>query len=148
MARLKFRLEASLRLAEQAFEKTQREFAEQVRLWHACKLACTTQRKTLLAAQEEQRDAALHHPENLGICQIFAREQQERLRQCETKQIEQERDMEKARCNLLRAHQDVEKFRRLKEKKVKAFLLAEVQKEQKMLDETGQIMHWLKQRLI
>lgn len=147
MARFKFRLEASLSLAEQALESAQRELAEEVRRWQACKLARAAQRENLLTAQEEQRDAARQHPENLELCQIFAHEQQTRLRQCETRLCEQEKVMEKARGRLLTAHQDVEKFRRLKEKQVKAFLLAEAQKEQKILDETGQILYW-RQRLI
>jgi len=36
----------------------------------------------------------------------------------------------------------VEKLVRLKEKQTKAFQLLELQKEQKILDETGQVLHW------
>jgi flagellar FliJ protein len=53
--------------------------------------------------------------------------------------------MEKARHILLEAHREVEKLERLKEKQTKAFQLEESQKEQKILDETGQILHWHQQ---
>ncbi|WP_407307322.1 flagellar export protein FliJ [Desulfosporosinus sp. SB140] len=148
MARFKFRLEVSLRLAEQTFKTAQRELAEEVRHWQVCKSASEAQQKTLLQAQEEQRNAGRCHPENLGMCQIFAYEQHKRLRECETKQIEQELILENARNNLLKAHREVEKFRSLKEKRLKAFRLAEVQKEQKILDETGQVLYWRQQRQV
>lgn len=145
MARFRFRLEASLRLAEQALETAQRELAQAVQRWQACIKACSIQEERLHEAQEGQRDAGRHRPEELGSWQIFALDQQRRLRQCDAERREQEAVMEQARHDLGEAHREVEKFRRLKEKQVKAFLLAELQKEQKILDETGQILHWRQQ---
>ncbi|MDQ7096233.1 flagellar FliJ family protein [Desulfosporosinus sp. PR] len=148
MARFQFRLETSLRLAEQALKTARQELSAEIRRWLACKSASEEQRRVLLSAQEEQRNAGRCCPENLGICQVFAQEQQKKLRECEAKQIQQELVLEDARSNLLKAHQEAEKFRRLKEKQLKAFLLAEVRKEQKILDETGQVLYWRKQRLL
>jgi len=142
MARFLFRLEASLRLAEQALETVQRKFAQEVQHWQASVKACAIQEKRLHEAQEGHRDAGRHRPETLGSWQIFTLDQQRQLRQCETERQEQEVIMEQARLDLGEAHREVEKFRRLREKQVKAFVWAELQKDQKILDETGQILHW------
>ena len=145
MARFRFRLEASLQLAEQALETAQRKFAQEVQRLEVCVKACAIQQKRFNEAEEGQRDAGRHRPEELGMWQIFALEQKRRLRQCEFERMEQEPVMENARRLLLEAHREVEKFRRLKEKQAKAFLVAELQKEQKILDETGQVLHWRQQ---
>ncbi|MDR3600709.1 MAG: flagellar export protein FliJ [Desulfosporosinus sp.] len=145
MARFLFRLEASLRLAEQVLETAQRKYAQEIQHWQACVKAYTLQEERLFEAQEGQRDAGRQRPEELGNWQLFALDQQLQLRQCEAEQQEQEGIMELARHDLGEAHREVEKFRRLKEKQVKAFLWAELQKEQKILDETGQILHWRQQ---
>jgi len=142
MARFRFRLEASLQLAEQALETAQRTFAQEVQRLDVCVKACAIQQGRYNEAEEGQRDAGRHRPEELGLWQIFTLEQRRRLRQCELKRMEQETIMENARCLLLEAHREVEKFLRLKEKQAKAFLVAELQKEQKILDETGQVLHW------
>lgn len=145
MARFRFRLEASLRLAEQALETAQLVFAQEVQHWQTLVKTCAIQQERFNTAQEGQRDAGRHRPEELGMWQIFVLEQLRRLRQAEAERLEQERVMENARRLLLEAHREVEKFRRLKEKQAKAFQLAESQKEQKILDETGQILHWRQQ---
>ena len=145
MARFRFRLEASLRLAEQALETAQLEFAQEVQLWKTLVEACEIQQEHFNDAQEGQRDAGRHRPEELGIWQLFASEQQRRLHQCNAELRKQELSMENARHILLEAHREVEKLERLKEKKTKASQLAELQKEQKILDETGQVLHWRQQ---
>ena len=146
MARFLFRLEASLQIAEQALETAQREFAQEVQRWQASVRACEVQQKRYEDAQEGQRDAGRHRPEELGIWQIFAVEHQRRLQRCELERMDQEPVMENARHVLLEAHREVEKFGRLKEKQARAFGLAELQKEQKVLDETGQVLHWRQQQ--
>ena len=145
MASFRFRLEASLRLAEQALETAQQVFAQEVQYWQTLVKICAIQQERFNTAQEGQRDAGRHRPEELGMWQIFVLEQLRELHKGEEERLEQERVMENARCMLLEAHREVEKFRRLKEKQAKAFQLAESQKEQKILDETGQILHWHQQ---
>lgn len=142
MARFHFRLEASLRLMEQALETAQLEFAQEVQRWKTLVEACELQEKQFYDAQEGQRDAGRHRPEELGTWQLFAAEQQRRLHQCNAELRKQELSLENARHNLLEAHREVEKLVRLKEKQTKAFQLLELQKEQKILDETGQVLHW------
>lgn len=145
MARFHFRLEASLRLAEQALETAQREFAQEVQRWRTLAEACKIQQIQFNDAQEGHRDAGRHRPIELGIWQIYAAEQQRRLHQCIEALRTQEQIMENVRHILLEAHREVEKLERLKEKQTKAFQLAELQKEQKILDETGQVLHWRQQ---
>jgi len=145
MARFHFRLEASLRIAGQALETAQREFAQEVRLWETLVKASELQRVRFDSAQEGQRDAGRHRPIELGQWQVFAAEQQRRVHQCNADQRTQELIMDKARRSLLEAHREVEKLERLKEKQTKAFQFAELQKEQKVLDETGQVLHWRQQ---
>ncbi|HBP63767.1 MAG TPA: flagellar export protein FliJ [Desulfosporosinus sp.] len=145
MAGFRFRLEASLRLAVQALESAQREFAEEVRCWESLVEACKLQQEHFNEAQAGQREAGRHRAEELGLWQLFSAEQQRQLHQCKVALREQEPIMERARHILLEAHREVEKFERLKDKQSKAFQLAELQKEQKVLDETGQVLHWRQQ---
>lgn len=145
MARFRFRLEASLQLAEQALEAAQREFAQELQRLEVCNKACALQQERFDQAEEGQRDAGRLRPEELGIWQIYVSEQKRRLRQCESEQLKQETVLEQSRHLLLEMHREVEKFQRLKEKQTKAFLAAEMQKEQKILDETGQVLHWRQQ---
>lgn len=147
MARFLFRLDASLRIAEQALEAAQKVYAQEVQRWQVCVRACEVQQMCFNEAQEGQRDTARHRPEELGRWQIFAAEQQRRLRSCEVERMEQEPVVENARYCLLEAHREMEKFGRLKDKQAKAFLLTELQKEQMVLDETGQVLHWRQKKV-
>lgn len=143
MARFRFRLEASLQLAQQSLESQQIEYATEMQHWQACVKACAAQRQCYLEALAAQREAGRYRPEELGLCQVYALRQNRRLEQWEAKQREQKLSLEKAREALLEAHRDVEKYKRLKEKQITAFQKQELAKEQKVLDETGQVLHWL-----
>jgi flagellar FliJ protein len=145
MARFRFRFDTSQRLADQVLEMAQRKFAQEMQRWQDCVRYCAIQQEYFKKALEGQRDAGLHSPEELRVWQIFVLEQRRRLRKREAERLEQEKIMEKARNILLEAHREVEKFRRLKEKQAKAFQSNELQKEQKILDETGQILYWRQQ---
>jgi flagellar FliJ protein len=145
MSRFHFRLEASRTLAEQTFEKVQREFAQELRLWRSMVEAYENQKKILREALEGQRKISRERPQELGIWQIYISEQQRRLRRCNADLKKQELVIVKVRQNLLEAHRELEKLERLKEKQTRAYQLAELQKEQRNLDETGQVLHWRKQ---
>lgn len=147
MTRFRFRLEASLRLTEQALESAQRAFAQEVQLWNSFVEACKVQQAQFNEAQAGQRDAGQHRAEELGSWHVFVSEQQRRLHQCNLAVSKQEPIMEQARHILLETHREVEKFERLKEKQTKAFQIGELQKEQKILDETGQVLHWRQQSI-
>ena len=148
MARFRFRLDASLQLAKQVLQSAQREYALEFQRWQACVLACKAQQASYNEAQEGQREAGRHRPEELKLCQQFAVLQLRRLHHHEAERREQELVMEQARRGLFEAHREVEKYERLKEKQATAFRVAELQKEQKVLDETGQILHWLGKKII
>lgn len=143
MARFRFRLEASLQLAQQLLESKQKEYAGEMQHWQACVKACAAQRQCYLEALSAQREAGRYRPEELGLCQVYALRQNRRLEQWEAKKREQEIRVAKAREALLEAHRDAEKYERLKEKQIAAFQKQELAKEQKVLDETGQVLHWL-----
>ncbi|HBV86009.1 MAG TPA: flagellar export protein FliJ [Desulfosporosinus sp.] len=143
MARFRFRLEASLQLAQQILETAQLVYAQELQRWQDCVQACEVQRLRYEEAQEGQREAGRYRPDDLGVCQVFALKQWQQLLQYEAQQREQELVLENARRCLLEAHREVEKYERLKEKQAAAFKAAELQKEQKVLDETGQVLHWL-----
>lgn len=142
MVRFRFRLEASLRLAEQDLETAQRQLAEAIQRWQVCLQKRNEQEERFQAAMEGQREAGRLHPETLGTWQAFVLEQRRRLRRSEQDLAVQEGAMEAARQTVLGTHREVEKFRRLKEKQAKAFWLAELRKEQKTLDEAGQVLYW------
>lgn len=148
MARFRFRLDASLQLAQQGLELAQRDYAIEYQRWQACIQAYAVQQARYDEAQEAQRNAGRYRPEDLGLCQVFALEQRRRLHQCEANVNEQEPVVEKARRCLLEAHREVEKYERLKEKQATAYQVSELQREQKVLDETGQVLHWLQKNLI
>ncbi|AFM42704.1 Flagellar FliJ protein [Desulfosporosinus acidiphilus SJ4] len=142
MARFRFRFDASQRLADQLLDVAKREFAQEMQRLQVCIEARVTQLGRFNDALEGQRNAGLHSPEKLAIWQTYVFEQRRRLKEREAEKSAQEVMMEKARCRLIEAHREAEKFRRLKEKQFKAFQIKELIKEQKVLDETGQILHW------
>lgn len=142
MARFQFRLEASLKHAERASEEAQRSLARETQKYLLLFEARDEQKETWLAALEGQRQAGFTNPENLGRWQTYARLQHQLLLEQEAKLLEQEKIKEKMRLQVIRIHQEVEKLKRLKAKQEKAFVLAEQRKEQKILDEAGQVLFW------
>ena len=146
MARFRFRLETSLQLAKQVLETAEWKFAREVKRWQACVQACALQREHFNEAQEGQREVGRHQPVDLKIWQVYVTEQGRRLKQYEAERLEQEQVKDNARRIMIEAHREVEKFGRLKETRAQAFRLLELQKEQKVLDETSQIIHWHKRR--
>jgi flagellar protein FliJ len=145
MARFRFRFEASRRLADQVLEMAQRKFAQEMQRWQTLDKACRFYGERFEKALAEQRNAGLHSPEELGYWQIFVLDQKRKLRKSEAERMEQERVLDQERQILIEAHREAEKFRRLKEKQAIAFRLKELLKEQKILDETGQVFYWRQQ---
>lgn len=141
MARFKFRLQASLRLAQGVLEEAQRHLAEEISRWQVLSAQRDRQRKCWQAALEGQRLAGLSHPEELGRWQAFAREEYLKLQACEVELLEQEKRKEEKRRQVVETHREKEKFRRLKVRQAGSFALAEQRKEQKLLDEVGQIIY-------
>ena len=142
MARFRFRLDASLRLAEQKLEDARRALAEELRRLDDLKQKRDHQQNLYGEVLEGQRKDALVHPEWLGYWQVYSLEQLEKLRRMEEEVKIQQKAVEQARQIVYLAHQECEKFRRLKEKRWLLFIREEEKKEQAILDEAGQIMNW------
>lgn len=148
MSSFKFRLETNLKLAEQALGTAQRKFAEAERCWQECLRISALQRQRCLEAEAGQREAGLHRPEELAVWQVFVGDQRRHMRQCEAEERACELVRREVRNLLLETHREVEKFQRLKEKQTKAYEWAMLQKEQKVLDEMGQILYWRQEKSI
>lgn len=142
MARFRFRLDASLRLAEQKLDNARRALAEELRVLDDCVRRRDLQSERYAEGLVGKREDALAHPERLGSWQIYCTDQLIRLRELEDKVKLQRKAVEAARQRVYLAHQECEKFRRLKEKRWLAFVQEERRKEQAALDEAGQIISW------
>ncbi|MHB1650881.1 MAG: flagellar export protein FliJ [Desulfitobacteriaceae bacterium] len=138
----RFRLEASLRLAEKASEEAQRRLAEETRKWQLCLQARDQQQDRWHQALEGQGQAGMAHPETLGLWQAYAKEQNKKLQIREADLVNQERHKEERRSHVVEAHRELEKLKRLKAKQAQAFALSEQRKEQKVLDEVAQVTYW------
>lgn len=142
MPRFRFRLAASLRLAEQELEERQRLLADEIRRREEILARRDDQEKVYLEGIEGQRQAGCSEPERLGYWQKFCVDQLAKLRELDEELKQQTERVEKARQELFKAHQEKEKFRRLKAKRWLAFQLQEQRREQALLDEAGQIIHF------
>lgn len=146
MVRFKFRLEASLHLAENKLEQEECLLAEELRRLGTFKDRVEAQRLAWLEALEGQQMAAETQPEHIGLWQRYASQQMKILRRRESELAAQNLVVENKRTDLTRAYQDVEKIKRLKGKKYQAFLRAEQRREEKALDEAGQLGYWRQSR--
>lgn len=148
MLRFRFRLEAALRLAEQALEDEQRRLAAELQKLYTLQVRSREQANAWQLALEGQREAGKHSPQDLGMWQSFAQKQLERLRTIERKITQQEEVVRTQRQRLLEAHQEAEKLQKLKEKQKAEYDLAEQRREQRILDEAGQVVFRRKQELL
>lgn len=144
MPRFRFRLEASLRLAEIALDQELRRLAQEVQKLKQLEYERNRCENTWLQAAAGQRTAGLTSPRDLGIWQKYAENCLKLLRLKEKEVQGQAQTVQKCREALAAAHREAEKFRRLKERQLKLFRLAEEKREQKILDEAGQVLYWQK----
>lgn len=140
MARIRFRLEAKLKLAQYALDNAQGLLAEELHKLEECNLQFNQQELCLSEALKMQRDAALNSPQDLGICLMYVLKEQTRLTQCKIMLQEQEDEVAIARTKVTDAYQEVKKFERLKSKQLQLFLAEQLKKEQSTIDETGQVL--------
>lgn len=134
----KFRLEASLRLAEQKMETAQGILSQEIRVMQSIQMEYNKEAQVLEEAFSYQAIEALQNPRNLRICQLFIEAQKEKLKQLAERLDFQEAVVTECREAVKACRVNVEKFKRLKEKKWKDFVAAEQKKEQALLDEIGQ----------
>lgn len=140
MAKFRFRLEAALRLAERSLEEQQRLLAQEIQKLTRLQKAYQDQERVWQFALEGQKDACQSSPQDLGLWQVFTQKQLELLREREKEVYQQDMVVTRRRQQLLEAHQDAEKLKKLKEKQRTLFNLKEQRREQAVLDEAGQII--------
>ncbi|WP_425806958.1 flagellar protein FliJ [Desulfitobacterium sp. Sab5] len=145
MPRFKFRLEAALKLAERELDNERRRLAVELEQLRQVKNAACKAEEEWQGAIQNQKEAGMHDPENLGRWQAYAVSRLKRLRELQKELEEQEKRVEAQRVNVIEAHKNQEKLKKLKEKKKAAFWLKEQHREQNLLDEAGQII-FMRQR--
>ncbi|NLI94175.1 MAG: flagellar export protein FliJ [Peptococcaceae bacterium] len=134
----KFRLETSLRLANQEMDIAQGQLAQELRVLRTFSEQRDYQLSIFLHSLEGQKKACLMEPQNLSLWLKFSLEQKEKLSNCEKRLQEQEKIVAKYRENLVECRIKVEKFKRLKEKQLKLYEIEELKKEQGIIDEVAQ----------
>jgi len=140
MARFRFRLEAALGLAERRLEDKQRILAQEIQKLANLQKARGEKEQAWLLALEGQKEACKTSIQDLPLWQVFTQKQLDILRQLEKQVLEQEKVVDAKRKELLEAHQEAEKLRRLKAKQKAIFDLMEQRREQAVLEEAGQII--------
>ena len=141
MAKFRFRLEVSLRLAEQVLDKNRRLLAQEVQAYQACTQEVNERSNIWEEGIKGQRQAGLTKPDYLGIWQVYNQKKLEELELSLERLTEQEKRVEGARQEVVKAHRELEKYRKLKEKQAVRFKLEEQRKEQALLDEAGQAIY-------
>ena len=134
----KFRLETSLRLASQEMDIVQGQLAQEMRILQKLLEQRDSQKRLFIRALEGQKTACLQEPQNLMLWQKYGVEQKEKLLQAEQKVAEQEKIVAEYREKLIECRIKVEKFKRLKEKKMRLYEIEELRKEQTVIDEIAQ----------
>ncbi|MHB1406736.1 MAG: flagellar export protein FliJ [Desulfitobacteriaceae bacterium] len=142
MPKFRFRLEATLRLAELALEEGLRRLALEVKRMQELQQERDVRVDAWTKAVAGQRLAGINTPEDLGLWQRYAHTCVQFVRAKEKELLGQEEKVKKCREELAEAYREAEKFRRLKEKQLRLFRLAEDKREQKILDEAGQVLFW------
>ncbi|MCL1790413.1 MAG: flagellar export protein FliJ [Peptococcaceae bacterium] len=134
----KFRLEASLRFAEQRMESAQGVLSQELRVLRSVQKEYDKETAVLENALISQRDEATREPRNLNTWKLFIDALKEKLRVIAERVSFQEAVVAECREAVKVCRIEVEKYKRLKEKKWKEFLAEEQKKEQAILDEIGQ----------
>jgi len=142
MAGFNFRLEASLSLAEQALAEAERQLARELQRQIALQRLRDDCADLWHQALAGQRGASETHPQELGRWQAYTRFRFAELQRTEQSLQDQNTKVAAARMTVADAYREAEKLRRLRAKELAAFRLAEQRREQKILDEAGQIGFW------
>jgi flagellar FliJ protein len=134
----KFRLETSLRLAKQELDIAQGLLAEELRKLQKARGQRDNQTEILVQAFQGQKMACLEKPRDLSLWQQYSLEQKDKLIKYIKIVEEQEEIVIEYRERLVECRIKVEKFKRLKEKKMRLFYIQELKKEQTVIDEIAQ----------
>ncbi len=134
----KFRLETSLNLADQELKIAQGLLAQETRILLNVSELRDSQSRLLTRALEGQKRACLEEPVNISIWQKYAGEQNEKLLKLQKEVEKQQKIVADYREKLRECRIKVEKYKRLKGKKMKLYSILELKKEQKAIDEIAQ----------
>ncbi len=134
----KYRLDTSLRLANQEMNIVQGQLAEELRILQKLVDQRDHQVRILSLAYEGQTRACLAEPMHLSSWQKYSVEQKEKLSEYQLEVEEQEKIIASYREKLMECRIKVEKFKRLKEKKLRLYYIEELRKDQVIIDEIAQ----------
>lgn len=141
MPRFKFRLEAALRLAERELDNERRCLAIELEQLTQIGKAKNQAEMRWQRAINDQREAGTREPDNLGRWQTYAVIRLKQFRELQKEYEDQERKVEEQRLNVIEAHRNQEKLKKLKERQEAAFWIKEQHREQNLLDEAGQTIY-------
>ena len=134
----KFRLEASLGIAQQRMDAAQVVLSQEMRVLQEIQRELDIEKDALKRALEGQGKDALQNPRRLSGWNLHIDAQKDKLNSIAERLSFQGSVVEECREALKECRVMVEKFKRLKEKKWKEFVTEDLKKEQASLDEIGQ----------
>lgn len=134
----KYRLETSLRLAQQELDIAQSLLAVEMRILQTIRQERDSRAELFEQAIEGQKHACLGEPQQLSLWQKYQEVQKENLAKCEQEVLRQEQVTTGLREKLIQSRINLEKFKRLKHKKWKLYDIDELRKEQAIIDEIPQ----------
>ena len=134
----KYRLETSLRLADQELEIAQSLLSKEMRVLNEIRKERDNQAEIYTKAIEGQKLALLAEPESISLWQRYLKDQRTKLEECEKGVANQEQVTAEYRQKLIECQINHEKFKRLKQKKWKLYYIDELRKEQAVIDEIPQ----------
>lgn len=135
----KFRLQTSLRLAQQKMDIVTSVLAQEVRCLQNIIEQRETQAHVVANALAGQTTAGLKEPQSLRLWQMYFQEQKERFLYLESEEAKQRMRVEEKRQRLIEHRIETEKYKRLREKQLKFYQLEELRKEQTVIDEMAQL---------
>ncbi|UWG98326.1 flagellar FliJ family protein [Dehalobacter sp. DCM] len=134
----RFRLQTSLRLAEQEVDIVRALLAQEISRLRDMTDKRDNQERIFKQALAGQTSACITEPHNLHLWQAYTGEQKEILKVLEVQIEEQKIRVEEKRQLLVEHRIKAEKYIRLKEKQAKHYKLEELRKEQSLIDEIAQ----------
>lgn len=134
----KYRLETNLRLADQELDIAQNLLAKEIRILSNFQEERDIQAEIFIQAIEGQKQACLGQPWQLSSWQRYLEDQKSKLAEDEQEVILQEKVVMGFRERLIQCRINLEKFKRLKQKKWKLYNIDELKKEQAVIDEIPQ----------
>ncbi len=134
----KYRLETNLRLADQELDIAQNLLAKEIRILSKFQEERDIQAEIFVQAIEGQKQACLGQPWQLSSWQRYLEDQKRKLAEDEQEVMLQKKVVTGFRERLIQCRINLEKFKRLKQKKWKLYNIDELKKEQAVIDEIPQ----------